>query len=78
MRIPLDYVPESVTSILLAFTKPYNDLLIQLLEDGRLTREDLDRLRQQIREQGDRLGDILQEDLARARGAHHDETSGRD
>ena len=78
MRIPLDHVPESITSILLAFTKPYNDLLMQMLEDGRLTQEELDRLRQQIREQGDRLGEILQEDLAKVRGAAHEETPDRD
>jgi hypothetical protein len=44
--------------------KPYNDLLAQMVKDGRLKPEETDRLRQRLHEQGDRLGELVREDLA--------------
>ena len=54
-----------VTSIVGVMLEPYNDLLTQMAEDGRLKDEEADRLREQILERGKRLGELVREDLAR-------------
>ena len=56
----------AVTSVLKVMLRPYNDLLAQMVEDGRLKPEETDQLRRRIHEQGDRLGELVREDLARA------------
>ena len=63
VRFEKDLTPV-VTSILNVFLKPYNDLLAKMAEDGRLTREEMDQLRQQTREQGKRLGELVEDDMA--------------
>ena len=55
----------AVTSVLKVMSRPYNDLLAQMAEDGRLKPEETDQLRRRIHEQGDRLGELVREDLAR-------------
>ena len=54
----------AVTSVLKVMSRPYNDLLAQMVEDGRLKPEETDQLRRRIHEQGDRLGELVREDLA--------------
>ena len=54
----------AMTSVLKVMLKPYNDLLAQMAEDGRLKPEETDQLRRRIHEQGDRLGELVREDLA--------------
>ena len=54
----------AVTSVLKVMVRPYNDLLAQMVEDGRLKPEETDQLRRRIHEQGDRLGELVREDLA--------------
>lgn len=54
----------AVTSVLKVMLRPYNDLLAQMAEDGRLKPEETDQLRRRIHEQGDRLGELVREDLA--------------
>ena len=54
----------AVTSVLKVMSRPYNDLLAQMAEDGRLKPEETDQLRRRIHEQGDRLGELVREDLA--------------
>ena len=56
----------AVTSVLKVMVRPYNDLLAQMAEDGRLKPEETDQLRRRIHEQGDRLGELVREDLARS------------
>ena len=51
IEIETDITPV-VTSILKVYLKPYNDLLGQMLKDGRVTKEELNRLKQQIRDLG--------------------------
>ena len=54
----------AVTSVLKVMLRPYNELLAQMVKDGRLKPEETDQLRKRLHEQGDRLGELMREDLA--------------
>ena len=61
--ITIDLSPVMVSCVKV-FLKPYQDFLAQMMKDGRVTEEEMARLLQQVLEQGERLGDFMQEDLA--------------
>ena len=55
----------AVTSVVKVMLRPYNGLLAQMVEDGRLNPEETDQLRRRIHGQGDRLGELVREGLVR-------------
>ena len=62
MEIKVNLTP-IVSTILKEFLRPYNDLLTQMVEDGRLTKEELAVLRQKIMECGESLATTLRKGL---------------
>ena len=64
----IDFTPIAI-AIVKVMLKPYNDLLDQLLEDGRVTQAELDQLREQMREQGKRLDELLPDEISRAKAS---------
>ncbi len=76
MKIPVEStlrqevdITEIAVSILKVMVKPYNDLLEQMLKDGRVTEAELGRLHNQFLERGDRFDELLKEEMARRTGA---------
>ena len=67
METKIDLTP-IVSIILKEFLRPYNELLTQMVEDGRLTKEELAVLREKTIECGESLGTTLREGLDEQEG----------
>ena len=56
-------ITEITLSVLKVMIKPYNDFLKQMLKDGRVTEAELERLRKQFSERGDRFDELVEEEM---------------
>ena len=54
-------------SIVRVMVKPYQQFLDQLRKDERVTKEELERIQQQVAEQGERLDQLVEDDLPRVK-----------
>ena len=54
-------------SIVRVMVKPYQQFLEQMLEDKRVTKEEMERVRQQVIEQGERLDQLVEDELPRVK-----------
>lgn len=54
-------------SIVRVMVKPYQQFLEQMLEDERVTKEEVERIQQQVIEQGERLEQLVGDELPRVK-----------
>jgi hypothetical protein len=65
MKVTVDQ--DTLTELFVAVTKvfidPYNDFVVQLVKDGRIEQEEMDKLSRELRDRAKRLPEIVKEGL---------------
>ena len=54
-------------SIIRVMMKPYRQFLAQMLKDERVTKEEMEQIERQVIEQGERLGELVEDELPRVK-----------
>ena len=74
MKFEVEATPERsvnitpvAASIVRVMVKPYQQFLTQMLKDDRVTKEEMAQIEQQVIEQGERLDELVEDELPRVK-----------
>ena len=74
MKFEVEATPESgvnitplAVSIVRVMVKPYQQFLAQMLKDERVTKEEMEQIERQVIEQGERLDELVEDELPRVK-----------